>query len=197
MGITARTPSGGYTQVQASETGRLLVETANPSTATGGASPRVQGPLAFGDSASAAAPFVMAGRAATSDLLGAAGTVMYASMTANGAQISKPYALPQLDWSYTSGVTPLTASAAVVKAAAGAALKNYVTAVQLSNTGATTVVVTLLRGATVIWAGVLAAGAQFSYTLPTPLASAVNEAINVQANTASAIYANVQGYVGA
>lgn len=114
----------------------------------------------------------------------------------------RPFADPGEEWTYPSAGA-ITNQTAVAMRAAVTGKRNYVCAVQLSNTHATVgTLVQILSAATVLWqfyvAPQIAATAGqngVSITFPTPLAGATGEAINVACVTnGSSVYANAQGY---
>lgn len=110
-----------------------------------------------------------------------------------GALIVKPYGIPELDWRAALALT--TATSTAVKAAAAAGIRNYVTAIQVTNNSATTTLLSILDGATVIWTVNVPAGGQIVVQFPTPLRGTAATAMNVQAGTAvTTLHVNVQGY---
>lgn len=115
-----------------------------------------------------------------------------------GALVTKPYAIPDADWAYAGAIAGLTAGAdTAVKAAAGAAVRNYVTGLQVQNAAATATEFQVKDGAaTVLWRCLLPANSNFlDITFPTPLRGTANTAVNIQAVTAgSTVIANLQGY---
>lgn len=122
--------------------------------------------------------------------------------TLEGAQITKPYSIPNADWTYAAAAGGIINTTAVpLAAAAGAGLRNYLTGVSIQNASATIATeVTLLDGATVIWRGYLGVGSLLNSAVglafPTPLRTSANAALSVQcATTASQIYVNAQGYI--
>ena len=108
-------------------------------------------------------------------------------------------------WAYAPPVGGITnsATAVVVKAAAGAGVRNYVTSMQCSadTLGAATELV-VLDNVTVIWRGKiqttgLVDGTEINFT--TPLRGTANTAVSVQTVTASitgSVYCSFQGYTG-
>lgn len=122
--------------------------------------------------------------------------------TLEGAQITKPYSIPALDWNYASASGGITGTAVVaLAAAAGAGLKNYLTGISIQNASATIATeVLILDGATVLWRGYLGIGSLLNsavgITFSSPLKTSANVALNVQCvTTASQIYVNAQGYI--
>jgi hypothetical protein len=115
-----------------------------------------------------------------------------------GAQIVKPFSIPELDWSFVGPIAGLTTAADTsAKAAAGASVRNYVTALQVQNTSGTASEFQIKDGAaTVLWRCLLPANSSFlDITFPSPLKGTANTALNIQAVTAgSVVVANLQGY---
>ncbi len=120
-----------------------------------------------------------------------------------GALVTKPYAIPEADWSYaTDGATntALTTTAdRALRAAAGTGLRNYLTAIQLQNTHASQATDVVIKdgAATILWRGPLPAAmaAPLLLEFPTPLRGSANAALNLACVTAGAnLVANAQGY---
>lgn len=112
----------------------------------------------------------------------------------------KPFSLPALDWSYAADAGGIIDAAdKVIKAAAGAGLRNYLTKIDIKNAHATVATEIVVKdGATVIWRQHFKAvmDSVASIQFPTPLKSTANAALNVAAiTTGSAVYVNAQGYV--
>ena len=87
-----------------------------------------------------------------------------------GALVTKPFSLPELDWSYAApnaGLATATASEFQIK-----------------------------DGATVLWRCLMPANSAFlDITFPSPLRGTANTALNIQAVTVgSVVVANLQGY---
>ena len=113
-----------------------------------------------------------------------------------GKQIQLPYAIPE-NFVKAAANTTGTGSTALL-AAAGAGVKNYVTSISVMNTGSTTTVINILDGASTIYTVGAPAGGGATLTLPVPLASTANTAINFNAvNASTTIYVSVAGYTGA
>ncbi|MCQ4160983.1 hypothetical protein NON00_13730 [Roseomonas sp. GC11] len=117
-----------------------------------------------------------------------------------GALVVKPYAIPEADWQYAAPAGGITTSSDVVlKAAAAAGIRNYVTAMDLRNAHATVATEVVIKdGATVLWRHLLPAAMAVpsEITLPTPLRGSAATALNVACLTAGAqLYINAQGYI--
>ena len=115
-----------------------------------------------------------------------------------GAQITKPFSIPEADWSYAAAAGGIiVATDVVARAAAAAGIRNYITAIQLRNTNAVATEFVIKEGATVIWRTQLPAAMTGSMEVEflSPLKGAVATAINIQCvTTGAAVYANLQGY---
>ena len=117
--------------------------------------------------------------------------------------------LSSTNWNYTSGASPIlsnTTTAVTIKAAAGASIRNFIDAIQVTTTAFGTSVPIAIRdgaGGTVLWAGVVPlAGwlAPVVITFPMPLKGTANtllEVLTTTANTTGTVTLNVQGHTGA
>lgn len=150
------------------------------------------------DSVIAGSPVRIAGRA-----LSAAYTTVATGDTADlmttlqGVLTTRPYTIPELEWSYASAAGGVVNTTDVVlSAAAGAGLRRYIVSMGLSNNSATATEVVLKDGATVIWRGHLPANApNLHIDFSTPLRTTANAALNFACiTTAAAVYVNAQGY---
>lgn len=124
----------------------------------------------------------------------ASGDVVDLAATLVGAQVVRPFSIPELEWQATGTKADLTDL--VVKAAV-AGNKNYMTGLQYHNTSAVASDIVVKQGATVIWTGRAPASMLVPavITFPTPLQSAVNAALNVALlTTATATTINAQGF---
>ena len=150
------------------------------------------------DAAITGNPVRLAGRALTAAYTAVAtGDTADLITTTQGVVITRPYQIPELEWSYAAasgGITNTTDVA--LAAAAGAGLRRYVTSIGLSNASAVATEVVLKDGSTVIWRGYVAANAPLVHIdFSNPLKTSANAALNVACiTTASAIYINAQGY---
>jgi hypothetical protein len=154
--------------------------------------------------ASTGSPVRVSGRVNTAvDTTLIAGDASDLFMTTSGAAVVKPYAMPEVDWQATSGITPLaTTTSTAVKAAGAAGVRNYMTGLQLYNNGSATATnVSILDGATVIWTGFLPGftttdqAIPMEVIFPTPLRGTAATAMNIQCGTtAASVFWNAQGY---
>lgn len=120
--------------------------------------------------------------------------------TSVGAQVTKSYSIPELDWSYAAKPDGIIDDAELsVKAAAGAGVRNYITWLTLHNVSATGTEFVVLDGSAgaVLWRGyavALATGASF-VSFPSPLKTKANNAVYVQCiTTGTQTYVNLGGY---
>jgi hypothetical protein len=116
-----------------------------------------------------------------------------------GALVIKPFSIPEADWQYAGAAGGITGTAdVVVKAAAAAGIRNYVTSIDVRNAHATVATEVVIKdGATVIWRQLLPAAmaAPVEIVFPTPLRGTAATAVNVACLTTGAqVYVNAQGY---
>lgn len=116
-----------------------------------------------------------------------------------GAMVTRPYSIPEADWQYAGVAGGITGTADVVlKAAAAAGIRNYVTSIDVRNAHATVATEVVIKdGATVIWRQLLAAAmpAPVEIIFPTPLRGTAATAMNFACLTTGAqVYVNAQGY---
>lgn len=123
--------------------------------------------------------------------------------TSIGAAINKPFQVPELDWAYpaAAGGISNTTTAVTMVGAAGAGIRNYMTAIQLSAPtlgAATELAVRDGAGGTVLWRGYMStAGGNQSVNLSSPIKGTANtllEVVTLTATVTGAIYVNAQGY---
>jgi hypothetical protein len=121
--------------------------------------------------------------------------------TLQGILVTRPFQIPELEWSYAAlsgGVTNTTD--VVLAAAAGAGLRRYVTSIQLKNANAVATEVVLKDGSTIIWRGHLSAsmGGSEEIIFSDPLKTTANAALNFACITTGAlVYVNAQGHTAA
>lgn len=148
------------------------------------------------DAAVSGNPTRIAGRALTANYTAvASGDTADIITTTVGAQITKPYALPETDWQY-GNITPITTAVTTALKAAGAAgIRNYVTGLQFINTSATGTIVSLQDGTTVIWAGYAPQNVPVDIPFLTPLRGTAATAMNfVTATAGCSVVVSAQGY---
>lgn len=152
------------------------------------------------DSAIAGNPMRVAARALTANYATVAtGDTADLVTTLVGALIQKPYAIPELDWSYAAPSGGIIVSTDVVLKAAGAAgIRNYVTGMQIQNVHATVATEIVIKdNATVIWRGYLPANMSqpVDVTFANPLRTTAATVLNFACITTGAqVYVNTQGY---
>ena len=143
-------------------------------------------------------PVRMAARALTAAYASVAtGDVADLVSTLQGVLVTRPWQIPELEWSYVAasgGV--INTTDVVIAAAAGAALRRYICSMQLSNNSAVATEVVLKDGATIIWRGHLPANAPMSEIIfENPLKTTANTALNFACiTTGAAVYVNAQGF---
>lgn len=156
--------------------------------------------------ASTGSPVRVAGRVITTqDTTLAQGEASDMAITTGQQLVTKEFGTSENDWQATSSTTPLAvATSTQVKAAAGASIRNFVSAAQFYNNSATvSTTVSILDGATVLWTGFLPATTAalpvvaVEVNFPTPLRGTAATAMNIQLGTTlSSVYYNVQGFTG-
>ena len=147
-------------------------------------------------------PVRLAGRALSAAYTTVAtGDVADLITTLQGALVTRPFQIPELEWSYAApsgGVVNTTD--VVLVAAAGAGLRRYVTSIQLKNANAVATEVVLKDGSTIIWRGHLSAsmGSTEEIIFSDPIKTTANAALNFACITTGAqVYINAQGYTAA
>lgn len=144
-------------------------------------------------------PVRTGGRAITANYTAVAnGDVADIITTTVGAQVTKGFSIPELDWQFAGpagGIINNTAVAA--RAAQAAGIRNYVTGLDVCNASGTVATeFVVLDGATIIWRGLLPVNSgTVDVCFNTPLRGTAATALNVQALTTGAqVYANLRGY---
>ena len=180
--------------------GQAIATVFTGSTATGVASLNVQGDRAHDSTVSAAGnPLRIAGRGITAAYTSvASGDVADLITTLQGVLITRPFQIPELEWSYTAAAGGVVNTTDVpLSGAAGAGLRRYITSLQLKNINAVATEVVLKDGSTVIWRGHVSASMVSSEEIifSNPLKTAANAALNFACITTGAqVYVNAQGY---
>lgn len=138
-------------------------------------------------------PVRVAGRARTSNYTTVANDDTADLLTTLvGALIQKPYAIPEQGWSASLSLT--TTTAAPIQTAAGSGLKRHITAGQVINTGASTVDLIILDGATERWRLPLPINVPVTITFPTEIVTTANTALNANLSAVGTVRFNAQGY---
>jgi hypothetical protein len=197
--LTAEITAGRGQSVAGQALGVVLTGAAAATTPIG----QVQaiGPVAHDGVRGSIAPIIAGARAISAAYTTVAtGDVADLITTLQGVLVTRPWQIPELEWSFASpagGVVNTTD--VVLAAAAGAGLRRYITGLQLSNANATATEVVLKDGATVIWRGQLPANApNVAIQFPDPLKTTANTALNFACiTTAAAVYVNAQGFTAA
>lgn len=164
----------------------------------------VRGPEAH-DAAVNGNPLRVAARGLTANYTAVTtGDVADLVTTLVGALIQKPYAIPELDWTYAAASGGIVdTSDNVLKAAGAAGIRNYLTWIDLINTDTTVGTEVVVKdGSTVIWRTFIPASIAavtqpmpVSFNFPTPLRGTAATALNVACiTTSSQTYVNAGGY---
>lgn len=164
----------------------------------------VVGPAVHG-AAISGAPVREGRRAATANPTAVAdGQTVDSISTLVGVSVSKPYSIPEADWSYaaaTGGISNTT-TAVAVKAAGAAGLRNYITGMQVSSDAlgaASELVIRDGASGTVLWrlkigtAGILSYNISFQSPLKGTAATLL-EVATLTASVTGGVFVNVQGY---
>jgi hypothetical protein len=178
--------------------GQAIATVFTGSTATGTASLNIQGPAAH-DAVISGNPVRVGGRALSAAYATVAtGDIADLVTTLQGVQVTRPWQIPELEWSYASAAGGIVNTTDVVLAAtAGAGLRRYITSMQLKNINAVATEVVLKDGSTIIWRGHVSASMTMSEEIVfnNPLRTSANAALNVACiTTAAAVYVNAQGF---
>jgi hypothetical protein len=165
---------------------------------TGTASLSVQGTAAH-DAVVSGSPVRIAGRGVSAAYTTvASGDTTDLITTLQGVLISRPWQIPELEWSYAAAAGGIVNTTDVVlAAAAGAGLRRYLTSLQIKGTNAVATEVVVKDGATIIWRGHVSANMLDCDTIQfsDPLRTTANAALNVACiTTGAAVYVNAQGY---
>jgi hypothetical protein len=166
--------------------------TGTPAVTLSGVANAVAG-VAAHDAAVAGAPNRIAGRAVTANYTAVAtGDTADVITTTVGAQIIKPYAIPEASFNASLALTTTTAVA--IAAAAGAGIKRHLTALQAINTGAADTELIILDGTTERWRFTLPVNDPVLIQFPTEITATANTALNANLSVAGTVRANFQGY---
>jgi hypothetical protein len=121
-----------------------------------------------------------------------------------GVPVTKPYSIPEGEWSYGAAASGIvnTTTAVTIKTAAGTGIRNYITSIQVMSetlTNATELAIRDGAAGTVIWRTKIPTGGLPTTTIafPSPLKGTANtllEVVTLTASGAGAVYFNAQGY---
>ncbi len=195
--LTSEITAGRGQTVVGQGLGVIITGATASSTNIGTVSANVVGQAAH-DAVIAGNPVRVAARALTAAYASVAtGDVADLVATLQGVLVTRPWQIPELEWSFAcaaGGV--INTTDIVLAAAAGAGLRRYVCSMQLSNNSAVATEIVLKDGATIIWRGHLPANAPMSEIIfENPLRTTANAALNFACiTTAAAVYINAQGY---
>lgn len=166
----------------------------------------VSGGQAAHAAAIAGNPVRSGGRAATANYTAVAtGQTADITTTVVGAQIVKPYSIPEADYSYAAAAGGIlnTTTAVTFKAAAAAGIRNYITDIQITAEAlgaATELAIRDGAAGTVLWrikigTGGLPNGLDIHFASPLKgTAATLLEVVTLTATTTGAVYFNAQGY---
>lgn len=155
------------------------------------------------DAAISGNPVRMAGRGVSANYTAVAtGDTADIITTLVGAQIQKPFSIPEADWFYAAAASGIdNSSADVVMKAAVAGLRNYLTAISIEHDLLGAAALLLVRdgtSGTILWRGRLQTPAKEGtlITFPTPLRGSVNTDLIVRTLTAvtGGVFVNAQGF---
>jgi hypothetical protein len=195
--LTSEITAGRGQTVVGQGLGVILTGAASGATNIGTVTANVAGQAAH-DAVIAGNPVRVAGRALTAAYVSvASGDVADLVATLQGVLVTRPWQIPELEWSFASAAGGvINTTDVVLAAAAGAGLRRYICSLQVSNNSAVATEVVLKDGATIIWRGLLPANAPTTEIFfENPLRTTANIALNFACiTTGAAVYINAQGY---
>lgn len=149
-------------------------------------------------------PMGVRARNANPAAMSATGDAIHALATMIGAQVVRPFSIPELQWSYpaASGGIANTTTAVTVKTAAGSGIRNYVTSLDLSwdsLTNATEFAIRDGAAGTVLFRRKIPSGAagHANIQFADPLKGTANtllEIVTLTASGAGGVFANLTGH---
>lgn len=204
--ITAEITAGRGQAVQGQAIGVQLVGA--PTTTTPIGQVVAVGPVAHDGARGTSAPVVNGARAVSAAYTTVAtGDVADLISTLQGVLVTRPWQIPELEWSYAAAPSGIvnTTTAVTFRAAAGAGLRSYVTGVQIMSealTNATELAIRDGAGGTVLWRTRIPTGGlpTMNVVFNNPLKSTANtllEVVTLSASGAGAVYFNAQGFTAA
>lgn len=166
--------------------GSAIVSGTNPFNVQGGsaaAATQADIPVATGCRAASAAP------TAVTD-----GQKVNLECGLEGRVVTAPYSIKEIQVRGSTGAITNTSQTSII-ASAGGSLKNYITAIQCANSGASTSILTFTDAAATVL--INPAGSGGSWTFQVPLATAAATAFQVTPGTSSTSqYCSAQGFTG-
>jgi hypothetical protein len=195
--LTAEITAGRGQTVIGQGLGVILTGATATTTNIGTVTANVAGQAAH-DAVISGNPVRMAARALTAAYASVAtGDVADLVSTLQGVLVTRPWQIPELEWSSVAAAGGVINTTDVVLApAAGVGLRRYICSLQLSNNSAVATEIVLKDGAAIIWRGHLPANAPMSEIIfENPLKTTANTALNFACiATGAAIYVNAQGF---
>jgi hypothetical protein len=203
--LTAEITAGRGQAVQGQAVGVQLVGAPAATTPIGQVI--AAGPAAH-DAVVSGNPMRIAGRALSAAYATVAtGDVADLVTTLQGVLVTRPWQIPELEWSYAAAGSGIvnTTTAVTFRAAAGAGLRSYVTSIQVMSealTNATELAIRDGAGGTVLWRTRIPTGGlpTMNIVFASPLKSTANtllEVLTLSASGAGAVYFNAQGFTAA
>jgi hypothetical protein len=162
-----------------------------------------------GQSASAAAitgnPVRIGARGVSANYAVTTGQAVDLPATLQGVLITRPWNIPESEWSYAAAAGGIlnTTTAVTIKAAAAAGIRNYLTSITVMAEALGTATELVIRdgaAGTVIWRTKIPTGGlpTTTITFANPLkgtAATLMEVATLTASTTGAVYVNAQGYI--
>lgn len=124
----------------------------------------------------------------------AAGDYGSVAIDSEGKQLLSGQGAPETSWASHTALT--TTSDVSVKVAGAAGIRNYITDIQIDNTGASPVRVILRDGTTNIWSATVPANASYDSQLKTPIRGTAATVVNAQLGAAGTATLTLAGFIG-
>lgn len=150
-------------------------------------------------------PVRVAGRGVSANYAVTTGQAADLAATLQGILVTRPWNIPESDWSYAAAAGGIlnTTTAVTIKAAAAAGIRNYLTSITLMAEAlgaATEVAIRDGAAGTVLWRTKIPTGGlpTTTITFANPLkgtAATLMEVVTLTASVTGAVYVNAQGYI--
>lgn len=150
-------------------------------------------------------PVRVAGRGVSANYAVTTGQTVDLAATLQGVIVTRPWNIPESDWSYAAAAGGIlnTTVAVTIKAAAAAGIRNYITSITVMAEALGTATELVIRdgaAGTVIWRTKIPTGGlpTTTITFANPLkgtAATLMEVATLTATTTGAVYVNAQGYI--